>query len=138
VYRTSILGEDQLGRKEKAHIYVADVAQNDVGNYGPRLPGVGGDMPQQVRSGVGGELPHQKRKSGVGSNMPQQIGSVSKSDTRPDRGNLALSIAYSDVECYDVKNNYHWVRYWHHMVLLKRRVVLGQPVEVEIYLTHRW
>jgi len=102
-----------------------------VGNYGPRLPGVGGDMPQQVRSGVGGELPHQKRKSGVRSNIPQQIGSVSKSDTRPDRGNLALSIAYSDVECYDVKNNYHWVRYWHHMVLLKRRVVLGQPVEVE-------
>ena len=27
VYRAPILGEDQLGRKEKAHIYVADVAQ---------------------------------------------------------------------------------------------------------------
>jgi hypothetical protein len=35
---------------------------NDVGNYGPRLPGVGGDTPKQVRSGVGGKLPHQKRK----------------------------------------------------------------------------
>ena len=56
-----------------------------MGNYGPRLPGVGGDMPKQVHSGVGGELPHQKRKSGVGSNILQQNGSVSKSDTRPDR-----------------------------------------------------
>ena len=27
MYRTPILGEDQLGRIEKAHIYVADVAQ---------------------------------------------------------------------------------------------------------------
>ena len=34
---------------------------NDVGNYGPRLPGVGGDMPKQVQSGVGGELPHPKQ-----------------------------------------------------------------------------
>ena len=78
-------------------------------------------MPKQVNSGVGGELPHQKRKSGVGSNILQQngsvsksdtrpdrnsevgrskSGSVSKSDTRPDRGNLALSIAGGDVDCY--------------------------------------
>ena len=78
-----------------------------MGNYEPRFPKVGGDIPQQVQSGVGGELPHQKRKSGVGSNILQQNGSVSKSVTRPDRGNLALSIAGGDVECYDVKNNYH-------------------------------
>ena len=81
-------------------------------------------MPKQVHSGVGGELPHQKQKSGVGSNILQQNGSVSKSDTRPDRnsevgrskngsvsksdtrpdrGNLALSIAGGDVAQYDVK-----------------------------------
>ena len=51
-------------------------SENDVGNYGPRLPG------------VEGELPHQQQKSGVGSNILQQNGSVSKSDTRPDRNNL--------------------------------------------------
>ena len=40
--------------------------------------------PKQVRSGVGGESPHQKQKSGVGNNILQQNGSVSKSDTRPN------------------------------------------------------
>ena len=70
---------------KKKHIFMLlKLLENDVGNYGPRLPGVGGDMPQQVRSGVGGELPHQQQKSGVGSNILQQNGSVSKSDTRPD------------------------------------------------------
>ena len=100
-------------------------SETDVGNYGPRLPGVERDMPKQVRSGVGGESSHQKQnKSGVGSNILQQNGlvsksdtrpdrnsevgrskngSVSKSDTRPDRGNLALSIAVGDVAQYDVK-----------------------------------
>jgi len=37
-------------------------SENDVGNYGPRLPGMGEDMPKQVRSGVGGVSPHQKQK----------------------------------------------------------------------------
>ena len=100
-------------------------------------------MPKQVHSGVGGELLHQKRKSGVGSNILQQngsvsksdtrpdrnsevgrskSGSVSKSDTRPDRGNLALSIAGGDVAQYDVKKKIKimGVRYWYHMICLKR------------------
>ena len=115
---------------KKKHIFMLlTLLENYVGNYGPRLPGMGGDMPKQVRSGVGGESSHQKRKSGVGNNILQQNwsvsksdtrpdrnsevgqsknGSVSKSDTRPDRGNLALSIAGGDVARYDVKEQRSW------------------------------
>ena len=68
---------------KKKHIFVLlTLLENDVVNYGPRF---GGHMPKQVRSGVGGISLHQMQKSGVGSNILQQNGSVSKSDTRPDR-----------------------------------------------------
>ncbi len=54
-----------LAVKKKNIFMLLMLFENDVGNYGPRLPGVRGDMPKQVRSGVEGESPHQKRKSGV-------------------------------------------------------------------------